>query len=345
MPNNTQIVLASRPHGAPTAENFRTETTPVPSPGDGEVLLRTLYLSLDPYMRGRLSDAPSYAAPFEVDAPLGAGTVSEVVESNSSDFTVGDVVLGYTTWSTHAVAPASQLRLIDPDRAPISTALGVLGMPGFTAYAGLAEIGRPKEGETVVVAAATGPVGSLVGQLAQRAGARAVGIAGGPEKCAYLTEMGFDAAIDHRSPTFADDLAAATPDGIDVYFENVGGAVWDAVLKRLNDFARIPVCGLIASYNDPAPDRDGAPAGPDRMPALMGRVLRKRLHIQGFIQSDFSSHLGDFHRTVGPMVADGSVHYREDVVDGLEAAPEAFMGMLEGRNFGKLVVKVGERSA
>lgn len=345
MTNNTQtisthIVLASRPHGAPTPENFRTESVPVPTPGTGEVGLRTLFLSLDPYMRGRLSDAPSYAAPFEVDAPLGAGTVSEVVDPHDSDFAVGDIVLGYTTWSTHAVAPASQLRRIDPDRAPISTALGVLGMPGFTAYAGLAEIGKPKKGETVVVAAATGPVGSLVGQLAQHAGARAVGIAGGPQKCAYLVEMGFDAAIDHRSPTFAADLAAATPDGIDVYFENVGGAVWDVVLQRLNDFARIPVCGLIANYNDIE-----APAGPDRMPALMGRVLRKRLHIQGFIQSDFASHLGDFHRMVGPMVADGSVHYREDVVDGLEAAPEAFMGMLEGRNFGKLVVKVGERSA
>lgn len=339
-PENVQIVLASRPHGAPTPENFRLERVPVPSPGPDEVLLRTLYLSLDPYMRGRLSDAPSYAAPFEVDEPLGAGTVCEVVESNSDDVKVGDVVLAYTTWSTHAVAPAKAVRLVDPGRAPISTALGVLGMPGFTAYAGLAEIGRPTEGETVVVAAASGPVGSLVGQLAQRSGARAVGIAGGPDKCAYLTEIGFDAAIDHRSPTFVDDLAAATPDGIDVYFENVGGAVWDAVLERLNDFARIPVCGLVASYND-----TGLPDGPDRMPALMGRVLRKRLHIQGFIQSDFSSHLGDFHRTVGPMVAAGDVHYREDVVDGLEAAPEAFIGMLEGRNFGKLVVKVGEPSA
>ncbi len=337
MPLNTQIVLASRPHGEPTSENFRTETVSIPAPGDGEVLLRTIYLSLDPYMRGRLSAAKSYAEPYEVDAPLGGGTVCEVIESRSDDFAPGDVVLAFSTWSTHAVASARAIRKLDPSRAPLSTALGVLGMPGFTAYAGLAEIGQPKPGETVVVAAATGPVGSLVGQLAQRAGARAVGIAGGPEKCAYLDEIGFDVSIDHRSPTFVEDLKAATPDGIDVYFENVGGAVWDAVLRRLNDFARVPVCGVVATYNDTE-----APAGPDRMPALMGAVLRKRLRIQGFIQSDFASHMGDFHRTVGPLVADGTLAYREDIVQGLEAAPEAFMGMLRGANFGKLVVQVGD---
>ncbi len=337
MSQNVQIVLASRPHGEPTSDNFRTETVPMPSPGDGEVLLRTIYLSLDPYMRGRLSDAKSYAEPFEVDAPLGGGTVCEVVESRSADVATGDVVLAFTSWSTHAVVPAAAVRKLDPSRAPLSTALGVLGMPGFTAYAGLAEIGQPKEGETLVVAAATGPVGSMVGQLAQRAGARAVGIAGGPEKCAYLTEIGFDAAIDHRSPTFVEDLKAATPDGIDVYFENVGGAVWDAVLRRLNDFARVPVCGVIATYNDTE-----APSGPDRMPALMGAVLRKRLRIQGFIQNEFASHLGDFHRTVGPLVADGTIKYREDIVQGLEAAPAAFIGLLTGSNFGKLVVQVGD---
>lgn len=340
MPKNVQIVLASRPHGEPTSENFRTETTAMPVPGDGEVLLRTVFLSLDPYMRGRLSDAKSYVPPFEVDAPLTAGSVCEVIESRSDDFAAGDIVLGFTGWSTYAVAPAKTLRKLDPQGVPLSTALGVLGMPGFTAYAGLAEIGHPKEGETVVVAAATGPVGSMVGQLAQRAGARAVGIAGGPEKCAYLNEIGFDVAIDHRSPTFVADLKAATPRGIDVYFENVGGAVWDAVLPRLNDFARVPVCGVIAHYNDTE-----APTGPDRMPALMGSILRKRIRIQGFIQSDFASHLGDFHRTIGPLVADGTIKYREDVVQGLESAPTAFIGMLTGSNFGKLVVQVGDAPA
>ena len=335
MPENMQIVLASRPHGEPRPENFRTETTPLPVPGEGEVLLRNLYLSLDPYMRGRMSDAKSYIAPFEVDAPLQGGTVGEVLQCNSPDLAVGDVVLAFTTWSTHAVAPAQAVRKISDNGAPLSTALGVLGMPGFTAYAGLAEIGQPKEGETLVVAAATGPVGSLVGQLAQRAGARAVGIAGGPDKCAYLREIGFDAAIDHRSPTFVDDLAAATPDGIDVYFENVGGAVWDAVLPRLNDHARVPVCGLIATYN-----ATEAATGRDRMPALMVASLKKRLRIQGFIQSDFASHTKDFHTTVAPLVADGTIKYLEDVVEGLEAAPEAFVGMLAGRNFGKVVVKL-----
>lgn len=337
MTDNTQIVLASRPHGEPTSENFRTETAPMPVPGDGEVLLRTIYLSLDPYMRGRLSDAKSYIPPFQVDAPLSAGSVCEVVESRSDDFAPGDVVQGFTSWSTYAVAPAKTLRKLDRTGASLSTPLGVLGMPGFTAYAGLAEIGQPKEGETVVVAAATGPVGSMVGQLAQRAGARAVGIAGGPDKCAYLLEIGFDVALDHRSPTFVEDLAAATPDGIDVYFENVGGLVWDAVLPRLNDFARVPVCGVIAHYNDTE-----APSGPDRMPALMGTILRKRIRIQGFIQSDFGSHLGEFHRSIGPLVADGTIKYREDVVQGLESAPTAFIGMLTGTNFGKLVVQVGD---
>lgn len=337
MTDNTQIVLASRPHGEPTSENFRTETAPMPVPGDGEVLLRTIYLSLDPYMRGRLSDAKSYIPPFQVDAPLSAGSVCEVVESRSDDFAPGDVVQAFTSWSTYAVAPATTLRTLDRTGASLSTPLGVLGMPGFTAYAGLAEIGQPKEGETVVVAAATGPVGSMVGQLAQRAGARAVGIAGGPDKCAYLLEIGFDVAVDHRSPTFVEDLAAATPDGIDVYFENVGGLVWDAVLPRLNDFARVPVCGVIAHYNDTE-----APSGPDRMPALMGTILRKRIRIQGFIQSDFGSHLGEFHRSIGPLVADGTIKYREDVVQGLESAPTAFIGMLTGTNFGKLVVQVGD---
>jgi NADPH2:quinone reductase len=338
---NVQIVLASRPHGAPTAENFRTETVPLPSPGEDEVLLRTVYLSLDPYMRGRLSEAESYATSWDVDAPLQGGTVSEVLQSRSDRFAPGDLVLGYTTWSTHAVARAPELRKVASDDLPPSTALGVLGMPGFTAYAGLTVIGRPQPGETVVVAAASGPVGSMVGQLAQRAGARAVGVAGGPDKCAWLTEIGFDAAVDHRSPTFVDDLAAATPGGIDVYFENVGGAVWDAVLRRLNTYARVPVCGLVAGYN-----ATSAPQGPDRSAALMARVLTKSLQIRGFIQDEFvADHYKDFQTTVRPLVADGTIAYREDVVQGLDAAPAALIGLLEGTNFGKLVVQVGDLPA
>ena len=332
-----QIVLASRPHGEPAARDFRTESVPVPAPGDGEVLLRTLYLSLDPYMRGRLSDAESYAASWDVDVPLQAGTVSEVVESRSDRFSPGDVVLGYTTWSTYAVAPANQLRRLDPTAAPLTTALGVLGMPGFTAYAGLTVIGQPKPGETVVVAAASGPVGSMVGQLAKQAGARAVGIAGGAEKCRWVLDAGFDAAIDHRAESFADDLAAATPDGIDVYFENVGGAVWDAVLRRLNTYARVPVCGLIAHYNDTQ-----APPGPNRAPALMNKILTKSLTVRGFIQNEFvADHYKTFQQTVAPLVADGTIVYREDVVEGLQNAPQALIGLLRGDNFGKLIVQVG----
>jgi NADPH-dependent curcumin reductase CurA len=234
------------------------------------------------------------------------------------------------------VAPAKAVRKLGADAVPVTTALGVLGMPGFTAYAGLTQIGKPQPGETVVVAAASGPVGATAGQLAKIGGARAVGIAGGPEKVAYLREIGFDAAIDHRSASFADELAAATPDGIDVYFENVGGKVWDAVFPRLNGFARVPVCGLVANYNDTAP-----PPGPDRMPALMSAILRKSLTVRGFIQTEFARSLtGEFLSYATPLVREGRLKYREDIVDGLENAPAAFTGMLDGANFGKLIVRV-----
>lgn len=341
MAEHRRIVLASRPEGRPTAENFRLETVPTPEPQDGEVLLRTRYLSLDPYMRGRMSAAKSYAAPVEVDAVMEAGTVADVVESRSDDLAVGDVVLSYLGWQEYGVAPARQVRRLDPDRAPVSTALGVLGMPGFTAYAGLLQIGRPQPGETVVVAAAAGPVGSAVGQIARIHGARAVGIAGGPEKVAWLRELGFDAALDHRSPTFKDDLRAAVPDGIDVYFENVGGAVWSAVLPLLNPFARVPVCGLAAQYN-----ATSLPDGPDRTPALMRAVLTKSLTLRGFIQNEFvKEHYRDFLADMSGWVADGRVRYREDVVDGLENAPKAFVGMLEGANFGKQLVRLADDPA
>ncbi len=336
---STQIRLAARPVGEPDEHTFETTTVDLPDLEDGQVLLRTVYLSLDPYMRGRMSAAKSYAAPLEVGDVLMGGTVCEVVESRNPDLPVGDVVLAYTGWQTHAVSDGRGLRRLDPDAAPVSTALGVLGMPGFTAYAGLLEIGKPKPGETVVVAAATGPVGSAVGQIARIKGARAVGIAGGPEKCRALTEeFGFDAAVDHRSPDFVAELEAAVPDGIDVYFENVGGPVADAVFPRLNTYARVPVCGLVAGYN-----ATSAPEGPDRLPRFMSQVLTRSLTVRGFIQDEFTrSHGRDFLRDMAAWVRDGSVRYREDVVDGLENAPEAFRGMLRGANFGKLLVRVGD---
>jgi NADPH-dependent curcumin reductase CurA len=247
-------------------------------------------------------------------------------------------VLSYSGWQEYDISDGTGLRKLDPTRANISTALGILGMPGMTAYVGLLHIGQPREGETVCVAAATGPVGSAVGQMAKIKGARAVGIAGGAEKCrALIEEFGFDAAVDHRSPNFADDLAKACPKGIDVYFENVGGEVWTAVLPLLNDFARIPVCGLIAHYN-----MTEAPQGPDRTPELMMRVLRQRLTLRGFIVSDFADQGLAFIRDTAGWLKEGRIKYREDIVEGLSAAPEAFIGLLQGKNFGKLLVRVGK---
>jgi NADPH-dependent curcumin reductase CurA len=333
----TQVRLAARPVGEPDDSVFAITHDDVPAPADGQVLLRVVLLSLDPYMRGRMSDAESYAEPVAIGQVMVGGTVCVVEESRHPDWTAGDVVLSYSGWQTHALSDGSGLRRLDPSVAPVSTALGVLGMTGFTAYAGLLEIGRPQPGETVVVAAATGPVGSAVGQIARVKGARAVGIAGGPDKCrALLEELGFDAAVDHRSETFEADLAAATPDGIDVYFENVGGRVARVVTRRLNLYARVPVCGLVADYN-----ATSDPAGPDRLPAYLRRVLTKSLTVRGFIQSEFTrSHGRDFLRDMPGWVADGSVRYREDVTEGLENAPEAFRGMLAGRNHGKVIVQV-----
>jgi NADPH-dependent curcumin reductase CurA len=333
---NRRIVLAARPHGEPKPDDLRLEEVPVPTPGPGEILLRTKWLSLDPYMRGRMSAAKSYAASVEIGAPITAETVGEVVASNNPEYRVGEVLTAFAGWQDYFVTDGKGSRRVDPAAAPPSTALGILGMPGMTAYTGLLNIGQPKAGETVVVAAAAGPVGSLVGQIAKLKGARAVGIAGGPDKCRYLTEeLGFDAAVDHRAPDFADALARACPEGIDVYFENVGGAVFDAVLPLLNDFARIPVCGLVSAYN-----ATEVPPGPDQRPGLMRLVLTKRLHIQGFIVWDFAAQAEEFRREVGGWLKEGRVRYREDIVDGLENAPEAFIGMLKGRNFGKLVVRV-----
>jgi NADPH-dependent curcumin reductase CurA len=287
-------------------------------------------------MRGRMSDAKSYADPVPVGGVMTGETVCEVTQSRSPEFKEGDIVRAMTGWRTYAVVDAKGVDLVKTYGAPASTALGVLGMPGFTAYGGMKVIGQPKSGETVVVAAASGPVGSLVGQLAMRAGARAVGIAGGRDKCDYVkNELGFDAVVDHRSPDFASELASLCPKGIDVYFENVGGHVWDAVLPLMNLYGRVPVCGLIAQYN-------GAGKGDqDRLPATMSAILRRSLLLRGFINTEFvTTHYEAFQAELGPLVAAGEIKYREDIVDGLENAPEAFIGMLKGSNFGKLLVRV-----
>jgi NADPH-dependent curcumin reductase len=333
-----QIVLAARPQGRPKPSDFRLEETAIPTPRAGQVLLRVQYLSLDPYMRGRMDDRKSYAEPVPLGGVMQGESVAEVTASKHPGYKEGEIVLAQTGWRTHALSDRADLRKLDPAVAPLTTGLGVLGMPGFTAYAGLRVIGKPKRGETVVVAAASGPVGSLVGQLAKIAGARAVGIAGGPEKCAYVKdELRFDAAIDHRDSDFPAKLAAACPNGIDVYFENVGGTIWQAVLPLLNNFARVPVCGLIAQYNG-----IGKGDGTDRLPATMREILSKSLTLRGFINYEFAAeHYPAFLHDVGAGIADGRIRYREDFVDGLENAPEAFIGMLEGRNFGKLIVRVG----
>ena len=332
-----QIVLAARPHGKPKLTDFRLEEVTIPTPNPGQILLGVQYLSLDPYMRGRMDDQKSYTKPLQLGDVMTGETVARVIASKRPEYSEGDVVLAPTGWRTHALSESASLRKLDPKFAPVTTGLGVLGMPGFTAYVGLHLIGKPQAGETVVVAASSGPVGSLVGQLAKLAGARSVGIAGGPEKCAFVkNELRFEAALDHRSPDFPAQLAAACPKGIDVYFENVGGAIWQAVLPLLNDFARVPVCGLIAQYSGTSRGD-----GTDHLPATMRQILSRSLTLRGFIYSDFAEkHYADFLREVGAGIADDSIRYREDIVDGLEKAPEAFIGMLEGRNFGKAIVRV-----
>ena len=338
---NRRIVLAARPDGAPKEADFRLEEGPLPAPKEGEMLLRTLYFSLDPYMRSRMNEAGAgYAPGVELGGVMPAGGVSEVLESRAEGFRAGDVVNSFTGWQTHSTARAGGggLRRIDPANAPVSTAVGVLGMPGMTAYMGLLRIGRPKKGETVAVSAASGAVGAVVGQIARIRGCRVVGIAGAKEKCGYVVEeLGFDACVSHRGPDLGGKLAAACPDGIDVYFENVGGAVFQAVLPLLNPFARVPVCGLIAQYNAKPGD---PPSGPAAVTDLMRASLTKRLLIRGFIVYDFAEEADAFHRDMGGWVRSGEVRYREDVVEGIENAPGAFIGLLEGRNFGKLLVRV-----
>ena len=339
---NRRWVLASRPHGAPVAENFRLEEEPIREPGEGQVLLRTVYLSLDPYMRGRMSDAPSYSAPVEIGDVMVGGTVSQVVKSRHADFHPGDWVVGYGGWQSFSLSDGKELQPLGRNPQHPSWYLGVLGMPGFTAYMGLLDIGQPKKGETLVVAAATGPVGATVGQIGKLKGCRVVGVAGGEEKCRHAVEkLGFDACIDHHADDFAQQLKQACPQGIDIYYENVGGKVFDAVLPLLNTAARVPVCGLVSGYN--ATD---LPPGPDRLPLLMGVVLKKRIRMQGFIiNQDYGHRVEEFQREMTPWVKEGKVRYREQIVDGLENAPEAFIGLLEGKNFGKLVIRVAPDEA
>jgi len=333
---NRRIVLASRPDGAASLQNFRLESVPAPEPGPGQLLLRTRWLSLDPYMRGRMSAGPSYAAPVEVGEVMTGGTVSEVVQSRAEGFAPGDLVAGSAGWQEMAVADAAQVQKLDPGLDRPSWMLGVLGMPGLTAWHGLLEIGRPRAGETVAVAAATGAVGSLVGQIARIKGCRAVGIAGGPEKCRHAVEvLGFDACVDHRAPDLADQLRAACPTGIDVYFENVGGHVLQAVLPLLNDHARVPLCGVIATYNTSSPDTSGVSAD-----QLLRACLIHRVKLQGFIVSDAFARMGEFRREMSEWLVAGEVRYAEHVTRGLENAPAAFLGMLKGENLGKAIVEL-----
>lgn len=337
--DNKRIVFTSRPQGSPTPENFRLEHAPLPVPGEGQVLLRNQWLSLDPYMRGRMNEGRSYAKPLELGDTMEGGTVSEVVQSRHPALSPGDIVLAHGGWQTFAVADGDELRRrLDPQQAPVTTALGVHGMPGFTAYVGMHEIGKVQPGETLAVAAASGPVGATVGQIAKLHGARTIGIAGGPEKVAHLRdELGFDVALDHRADDFADQLRAAAPDGIDVYYENVGGKVLDAVLPLLNDHARVPVCGLVAHYNDA-----DLPPGPDRLSMLMGLILTRRLTVRGFIVGDkpYAHLYSQFVSEMGGWLREGRVRYREDIIEGLENAPQGLIGLLRGDNFGKRLVRL-----
>ncbi|WP_370197345.1 NADP-dependent oxidoreductase [Aurantimonas sp.] len=336
---NRRYVLAERPKGEPNDDTLRLETVERPEAGAGQMLLRNEYLSLDPYMRGRMSDAPSYAAPVEIGEVMVGGTVAQVVTSNVDGFAEGDWVVAFGGWQDYALSDGKGVINMGKNPENPSWALGVLGMPGLTAWAGLTQIGAPKPGETLVVAGASGPVGATVGQIGKILGCRVVGIAGGAEKCAHVVEtLGFDACVDYKADGFADALKQAAPDGIDIYFENVGGAVFDAVLPLLNPSARIPVCGLISQYN-----ATSLPDGPDRMNYLMGQILRKRMTMRGFIVFDDFGHLyPQFAEQMGAWVKDGKIRYREEMISGLEQAPGAFIGLLKGEAFGKRVIHLAD---
>lgn len=339
---NRRFILAERPVGEPNEKTLRLESSEIPNPAAGQMLLRTEFLSLDPYMRGRMSDAPSYAPPVEIGAVMVGGTVSQVVESKLDGFSTGDWVLSYNGWQDYAVSDGKGVTHLAKDMTHPSWPLGVLGMPGFTGWAGLTQIGQPKNGETLVVAAATGPVGSTVGQIGKILGCKVVGVAGGKRKCDYaVMTLGFDACVDHKSDDFASELVAATPDGIDVYYENVGGKVFDAVVGQLNPGSRVPVCGLISQYN-----ATELPDGPDRLSWLMGQILRKRITMRGFIIFEDFGHLyPEFAKEMAAWIEAGKIHYREEIIDGLENASSAFIGLLRGESFGKRVIRVGHSNS
>jgi len=334
--SNRQILLVSRPEGEPKEEDFDLVEKAIPLPGKNEVLCKTIYLSLDPYMRGRMNDVKTYAEPVPLGGIMEGGAVSRVLKSNYDGLKTDDIVVARTGWQDYAVVPGTELRKIDPTLAPISTAVGVLGMPGMTAYTGLLNIGNPQPGETVVVAAASGAVGSVVGQIAKIKGCKVVGIAGSSEKCTYVVnELGFDACISHHDLNFTEQLADKCSNGIDVYFENVGGKIWQAVIPLLNMFSRVPVCGMISHYN-----ATSLPDGPNRLPELMFRVLTHRVTLRGFIVRDYDDQLDDFLSDTSTWIKEGKIKYREDIVEGLEKAPNALIGLLKGKNFGKLSVRV-----
>lgn len=330
---NMQVVLANRPSGRVREQDFRLVEGPVPQPGPGELLVRNLFLSLDPYMRMRMNAGKSYAPPVELGEVMVGGTVGRVLESRHPQFASGDLVTGRLGWQLYALSDGTGLRKVELGGAPVSTALGVVGMPGVTAWYGLLRIGEPKPGETVVVSAASGAVGSVVGQIARIKGCRAVGIAGGPEKCAHVVrELGFDACVDYKSASFETDLAAALPDGIDVYFENVGGRVLDAVLPLLNAYARIPFCGFISDYDAPGS------YGVRNLRAL----LTSRASLQAFIISEHTAVWPQALAELAEWVVTGSLRYHESIAEGIDNAPRAFIGMLEGRNLGKQLVRLAE---
>ncbi|GHE98505.1 NADP-dependent oxidoreductase [Thalassotalea profundi] len=336
--SNRQVLLASRPFGAPVQSNFSLIYSEKPSPKVGELLLRTVYLSLDPYMRGRMNDAKSYADPVELGDVMVGGAVCRVEESLNDDYRKGDWVVAYTGWQDYAISNGENLLKLPENMPKPSKALGVLGMPGLTAYMGLLDIGQPKAGETIVVAAATGAVGSLVGQIAKIKGCNVIGIAGGQEKCAYAVDvLGFDYCLDHYADDFSMQLASTATSGIDVYFENVGGKVFDAVMPLLNSCARIPLCGLISQYN-----ATELPEGPDRLASLMGMLLIKRAKMQGFIVFDDYGHCyGEFSSQMSQWLNEGKIKDKEHIVEGIENAVDGFIGLLEGKNFGKVIVRVG----
>ena len=328
-----QILLKRHPTGAPTEQDFTCVETFIPELDDGEVLNRTIYLSLDPYMRGRMSDRASYASPVALGSVMVGGTVSQVVKSNHSQFSVGDFVVGYDGWQSYAIAKGETLRKLDPNQLPLSYALGITGMPGMTAYFALLDIGKPKEGETIVVSAASGAVGSVIGQIAKIKKCRAVGIVGSDEKCDYLiNELGFDACINRKTQDLNSALKAACPNGIDVYVDHTAGPILEAVLQQINLGARIPLVGLISQYNAKT-----LPPGPNLMPLLVKRAL-----IKGFLVGDYQERHAEFIEDMSQWLQDGKLKYKEDVVKGLENAIPSFIGLLEGQNFGKLIVQISD---